>query len=84
MEKLSNLEQAIQILEVRGEGVIVAEEQPDGKMKYIVGTEAACYALYNTEATLRTCRKFFMHSQCSFEVICRLGSHHQGALHSSK
>lgn len=52
MEKLSNLEQAIQILEVRGEGVIVAEEQPDGKMKYIVSTEAACYALYNTEATL--------------------------------
>jgi hypothetical protein len=50
MEKLSNLEQAIQILEVRGEGVIVAEEQPDGKMKYIVSTEAACYALYNTEA----------------------------------
>ena len=48
MENLSNLDQAIQILESRCEGLIVAEEQPDGKMKYTVTNETACYGLYST------------------------------------
>ena len=52
MENLSNLDQAIQILESRCEGLIVAEEQPDGKMKYTVTNETACYGLYSTGAKL--------------------------------
>jgi hypothetical protein len=46
----SNLDQAVQRLEERGEGVIVAEERPDGKMRYIV--ETTCYALYSSGAKL--------------------------------
>ena len=52
METISNLEQAMKVLEVRGEGLIFADEQPDGKMKYTVSTEAVCYGTYSTGAKL--------------------------------
>ena len=48
----SNLDQAVQMLEERGEGLIVAEEQLNGKMKYIVNPEEACYILYCTGAKI--------------------------------
>jgi hypothetical protein len=48
----SKLDEALHILATRGEGVIVAHEQADGKMKYIVSTEAACYTMYSTGAKL--------------------------------
>jgi hypothetical protein len=47
------VDQAIQLLEKRGEGVLVAEEQTDGKMKYMIfSTEASCYEHYTTGSTL--------------------------------
>ena len=52
MENLSYLDGAIQILESRCEGLIVSEEPIDGKIKYTVTNETACYGLYSTGAKL--------------------------------
>ena len=43
MEFFSNLDQATQMLQTRGEGILLAEEQADGKMKYTVTNETSCY-----------------------------------------
>jgi hypothetical protein len=49
----TKLDQAIQRLEKKGEGVLVADEQTDGKMKYMIfGTEASCYEHYTTGSRL--------------------------------
>ena len=45
MDSFSKLDDALQTLAEIGEGVVVADEQHDGKMKYIVCTEQDCYKL---------------------------------------
>jgi len=79
METISNVEQVMKVLEVRGEGLIFTDEQPDGKMKYTVSTEAVCYGTYSTGA-----KSHAVNFSCSFAVVCGLGSHNQGALHRSE
>lgn len=52
MDSFSKLDDALQTLAEIGEGVVVADEQHDGKMKYIVCTEQDCYKLYTAGSKL--------------------------------